>query len=419
MTAALATLAERWGRPAALALLLTAVALAATWSDLPHRSSDSGWYLQMARGEAQDVPAPFAGRLVHTGLARLLTSAGMDAEWAFVAVAVPAFWILLTAIFGLHRWGGVPATVTLMAVVGWFAVALLRDATLPDVHAAAWLAVVAVAAVTRSLWTVPLLVGAVFCRESLALFALVLAVMAWRDGQPRFAVAVAAAAVGGLVLGAIWSGAGNVHGVGGVLYLGTKAVFNVSRNVFGWELYVETIDYCEPVRTWTLPAWVPAGNVREVGVCGFNPRRPLWLLISWSGIFGILPGWLWARRHQVRAVWPEAPLWMRAALVYGLIMALLAPAAGTMLDRLVGYGWPAFWLAAPLLAGPVTGERRQLVLLGIMQVAGSVGVMLLAWAVPVSVPVLAAAAVLGLGLNTGAALLVGRSKTETTVRQLQ
>jgi len=409
MTAGPVNLRERWGRPAALAFLLTAVALAAVWSDLPHRSSDSGWYLMMARGEAQEVPAPFAGRLVHTGLARLLTGAGMDAEWAFVAVAVPAFWIMLTAIFGLHRWGGVPATVTLVAVVGWFGAALLMDATLPDVHAAAWLAVVAVAAVTRSLWTVPLLVGAVLCRESLALFALVLAVMAWRDGQPKFAVATAVAAVVGLVLGAIWSGAGNIHGVGGLIYLATKAVFNLSRNLVGLELYVETIDYCEPIRTWTLPSWVPSGNVREVGVCGFNPRRPLWLLISWCGIFGILPGWLWARRHQVRAVWPEAPLWMRAALVYGLVVALLAPAAGTMLDRLVGYGWPAFWLAAPLLAGPVTGGRRLLVTLGVMQVVGSIGVMLLASSSPVSVPILAAAAVLGLGLNTGAAVLAGRS----------
>ncbi len=89
-----------------------------------------------------------------------------------------------------------------------------------------------------------------------------------------------------------------------------------------------------------------------------------------------------ARRRQVRALWPEAPLWMRAALVYGLIATLLAPTAGTMLDRLVDYGWPAFWLAVPLLAGPLTGMRRHWVVLGMMQVAAAVAVMLLAWAAP-------------------------------------
>ena len=400
---------DRWGRPAALALLLTVVTLAIVWTDLPHRSADSGWYLKIARGEGQEVPAPFAGRLVHTGLARLLTNAGLDPEWAFVVLAVLAFWITLTVIFGLHRRGGVPVPVTVFAVVGWLAAALLRDATLPDIHAAAWLSLITVAAVYRSLWVFPLLVGAILCRESLTLFGLVLAVMAWRD-RPRFALALITTMVVGLGASSLLSGAGNVHGIRGPLYLATKFLFNFSRNVCGWELYVETIDYCEPIRTWTLPAWVPSGDVREVGVCGFNPRRPLWLLVAWSGLFGVIPGLLWARRERVRAAWSETPIGIRAALIFGLIMALVAPMSGSSLERLVGYGWPAFWLATPLLVGSLTGDRRQGIILGILQVTAAWGLLLLAWSAPVSVPVLAVTAALGLGMNVGAAVLVERRR---------
>ncbi len=408
MTLRGSTIRERWGRPAALALLMTLIALAINWSDLPYRGADSSWYLKMARGEAAEVLAPFANRLVHTGLARLLTESGVDAEWAFIVVALPAFWITLTIIFGLHRQNGVPILMTTVCLVGWFIVALLRDATVPDVHAVGWLGAVIVAAAARSRWTAPLLVVTVLCRESLALFALVLAWMAWRDLGPRYGAALLAAAVIGVLMGTLWSDAGNTHGIGGVLYLATKSVFNVSRNVFGWELYVDTIDYCEPTRTWSLPAWVPSGEVREVGVCGFNPRRPLWLLVAWSGIFGALPGWLWAHRGSVRRAWPTAPLWLRAALVYGLVMMFLAPASGTSLDRLTGYAWPAFWLAAPLLTSPIVAERGQKIFLAVVHVATACGVLLIAWAFPVSVPVLSLAAVLGVGMNVMVAVLAGR-----------
>ena len=398
-----------WLGAAGLALVLTALLLAVVWHELPYRSDDSFWYLQMAREGGSEVPAPFSGRLVHTGLARLLVAAGLDAEWAYVSVAVPAVWICLTGVFLLHRRGGVPAVVSVVAVATWFAAALLRDGTLPDALAAAWLAAFLVVAARRPAWALPLLAVAVVCRESLALFALVLVVLAWRDGRRAQAVGVTVATVAGLLVVNLLSGAANVHAMGGPVYLAAKFVFNLSRNVAGWELWVPTIDYCEPVATWSLPGWVPTGAIDEVGVCGFNPRRPLWLLVAWGGTFGVVPGWLWARRKVVGAAWPMAPLWLRAALVYGLVSALLAPAAGTMLPRLVGYAWPAFWLAAPLLWGALPAERRNRLILAGLHAGAGLLVPLLAAARPLDVPFLAGVALVGIVLNAGAAVLARRT----------
>jgi len=365
-----------------LGVLVTSIALAIVWRQLPHHSPDSQWYLMMANGDARDVPLPFAGRVVHTELARLLVGAGVSAEWAFVVLSVLALVVLLATVLELHRGEGVPLPVSLLVLTGSLTPWLLRDATMPDVHAAAWLVLLILALSRQSRWWVPLLVVAVLCRESLSLFPLVFAVFAWRNHRRRRAVVAVGALTAVLLAKMVLSGAQNVHELSGPLYLVTKAVFNFSRNVVGLELYVNTIQYSDPAFVWALPAWIHAGGVTEVGICGVNLRRPLWLLAAYGGVFGLLPSWLWAGRGQLCSRWSAAPLWLRTSLIYGLAMLVAAPFSGTLLGRLVGYGWPAFWLALPLLVDvPLIAGRRQQILVG-MHVVIAIGVPLAAVSIP-------------------------------------
>ena len=395
-------------RAAITALAVTLVLTALVWPQLPFRSEDTSWYLMLARGDAQAVPDPFAGRLVHTSLAGSLASAGLDLEWAFVAVAAVSVWLALLVVLLLHRRAGLPTGLSVAVVATWFTADLVRDASLPDASAAAWLAVmllVLALARRRPAWLLLVIVPALLCRESLALFTAVVALLAWWRGARALAVGVVLVTGAGLLLASHLSAAANVHGMEGPLYIALKFGFNLSRNLLGCELWVPTIEYCEPVRTWTLPAWAPTGAVREVGVCGWNPQRPLWLLVAATGNFGVVPAWLWARRRAVRAAWPTAPLWLQAALAYGLVALVIAPAAGTVLPRMVGYAWPAFWLATPVLAGlpsRTDGPWRRLAL-------GHAGA---AWLAPLlaewrpeSTPVLLVAALLGVGLNVWATRL--------------
>lgn len=396
-------------RGAVTALAVTLVLTALVWPQLPFRSEDTSWYLMLARGDAQAVPDPFAGRLVHTTLAGALASAGLDLEWAFVAVAAVSVWLTLLVVLLLHRRAGLPTTLSVAVVTTWFTADLIRDASLPDASAAAWLAVmllVLALARRRPAWLLVVIVPALLCRESLALFTAMVALLAWWRGARALAVGVVLVTGAGLLLASHLSDAANVHAMEGPLYIALKFGFNLSRNVLGCELWVPTIEYCDPVRVWTLPAWAPTGAVREMGVCGWNPQRPLWLVIAWTGSFGVVPAWLWARRRAVRAAWPTAPLWLQAALAYGLVALVIAPAAGTVLSRMVGYAWPAFWLAAPILSGLPTraaGPWRRLV---VVHAAAAWLVPLLAEWRPESTPALLAAALLGLGLNVWAARLM-------------
>jgi hypothetical protein len=64
--------------------------------------------------------------------------------------------------------------------------------------------------------------------------------------------------------------------------------------------------------------------------------------------FGLLPlllGFLWWRGRKLGT----SSVLLRFTLVYGAASLLLAPALGTWFARLVGYAWPIFFVALPLL----------------------------------------------------------------------
>jgi hypothetical protein len=371
------TISKQWNL-LAFALLLMALTLAVSWSQLPYKSADSQWYISMANGASENVPEPFAGRLIHTSIAGLLVLAGIDAEWAFVLLSALSLFITLLSIFWIHQKGGLPPVVTIFALSGWLAVSLLRDSALPDIHASAWLSLVIIASMKKSFWVIPLLFIAILCRESLALFAAVLVLLSWRDRQFQFTAMIIIATGVGLFLRTSISGSENVHLISGPVYLATKALFNFSRNILGIELYVNTIDYCQPSHIWTLPSWFPSGQVTEIGICGFNFHRPFWLLSSWFGVFGVLPGLLWAHRLHMKSFWTNTPVWLRAVFYYGISISILAPVTGTALNRLVGYGWPAFWIVIPMMIWKLNGTRRQLFSLGLIHTMIAVLVPMLA-----------------------------------------
>jgi hypothetical protein len=130
-----------------------------------------------------------------------------------------------------------------------------------------------------------------------------------------------------------------------------KLAHNGVRNVLGLETWVNTLDYCEPVVRWELPAWLRVGQIESFGFCGFSLWQPLHLLFWWLTLFGLAP--VFALRRLVpdwrAGRWQPEP-WLGIAFVYGLASFLAAPVLGSSLDRLIGYGWPAFWVAVPVAA---------------------------------------------------------------------
>jgi hypothetical protein len=88
--------------------------------------------------------------------------------------------------------------------------------------------------------------------------------------------------------------------------------------------------------------------VRQIGLCTPEWTLPLFTLLTLLTLFGSGPlliiaarkAQLWSTRH---------PFAVQLAAVYGLLSFLLGPSLGDWIDRLIGYGWPLFWIGVPYL----------------------------------------------------------------------
>jgi hypothetical protein len=88
-----------------------------------------------------------------------------------------------------------------------------------------------------------------------------------------------------------------------------------------------------------------------VSYCGFRPEWPLNTFSQMAAVFGICPVVLLAivrRRNVIRQALDVE--WLTIALTYGVLAYLVGTSEGTWLDREIGSGWPAFWIALPALA---------------------------------------------------------------------
>ena len=341
--------------------LLTLALFLCVARELPFHSADHGQYTQMAVDGASDVVCPFAYRILHTELAGLLIRTfDVKPDTAFITVALLACWGLVSCTVWLQRRCGLSLVVSGLIVFSWFGATLLRDAALPDILNAGLVALYLVLLVRRSWWALPVLVLGVLSRETTLLLALLTGLLAWRQGRRRYGLATMAVAGVSFVAVCLAASGSNAHGLDRVTYLAGKSALNFLRNAFGCEVWINTLDYCSPAWIRSLPDWLQLGDVRSVGFCGFNPIRPLTLLVSFLGNFGLLPLLLWYRRGDLRRkVW-ELPFYLQVALGYGLLMYVLAPVEGTQIFRLVGYAWPAFWIAVPALIPlvPASGSDR-------------------------------------------------------------
>jgi hypothetical protein len=149
----------------------------------------------------------------------------------------------------------------------------------------------------------------------------------------------------------------NIHEMGGVSYLVLKVVSNSAANLLGitlWsDTYAQTLPHFypeQPVWKMALPAVLSPGSISEIGIYRFEPWLPLRTLVMMLTTFGLLPFCLFYFRGAGVSKLKELPMGVGIALVCGICFWLLGPLTGRSVDRLIGYGWPAFWVAVPVIA---------------------------------------------------------------------
>ncbi len=338
---------KRLGPPALVIALAIAVGVS---TGKLFTDSDTIHYLHLAAG--QPAAQPFAARQLAPVLVRALTHLGLTLHQGFWLLGVASLTFFVASVtFLLQQTPGASASQTppwlLWSVLGLYFWSLqFAGMVLPDLFYAALLSGFLLLVRSGRLgWASGMLLPLMVARESTILVLLCWLYVAWRTlTWSKRLLSIAAAATGATIVHFLAAGSrGNREGLSPVLYLLGKMPWNFAKNFLGLEPWANLNRTCE------VPVWhhaVHLGPLSDIGYCTLQPEYPERLLAYALATFGLLPLLLWWVRKASRQ-----GLLVRFSLVYGITAFLTAPLLGYSVQRLYGYGWPAFLVGLPLLAG--------------------------------------------------------------------
>lgn len=324
------------------------------------RGLDGRWYVRIAEGDSAHTMQPFVSRQLGAQVAGAMArSMHTGVVPAFFVQAVVALVLTLALVYWLAIHSRAPRWLLVAIAVAPFWAQQMEYFTLPD----AWYALL-LAGLIALLWlewfgaAAAMIFPLMLSRESTALVVVCLLIAGWARLRWRERVgAVAAAAAASWVIGRLVAGSlGNKEKLPEWAYLLLKMPWNLLRNVAGVQPWSNV--YTE---ICTVPRWQVAlhlGPVRAFGICGYSSAGMVEWVTAAALNFGLLPvlvGCLWWRGRR----WRGERVVLRFALLYGVLSFALAPALGTWVLRLAGYGWPLFFVALPMLfeGAPVVGRR--------------------------------------------------------------
>jgi hypothetical protein len=313
-------------------------------------------YTAIAHGDSAHVMQPFVSRqlgaVVAGAAAHLLH---WTVEQAFFLQAVLALVFTLAILFAIVMKTLAPRWMLLAIAVAPFWSPQVQYFTLPDAWYTALLAVLLVLLLLDRLGTAALMMfPLMLSRESTSLTLVCFLIAGWKQMRWRDRLAaVGAAGAGSWVVGRLTAGSqANQEHIPQAVYLLMKAPWNFLRNVVGVQPWSNVNTELCAVPRYRLPLHV--GSMTAIGMCGFSAvGLKTWVVAIFLN-FGLLPvlvAVLWWR-HRRRA---ERTVLLKFALLYGGVSFVLAPMLGTWMIHLLGYGWPLFFVALPLLMDEFPG----------------------------------------------------------------
>jgi len=202
---------------------------------------------------------------------------------------------------------------------------------------------------------------AYMARENTLILCLMLGALAWLRGRAWITIASGLVILYGTAFGSwcVRQGQPNIHHLPDFLYLGLKMPHQFLKNVLGFRIWTNTLPFGEPFAKWTLPGYLQSGDVRVLGFCYPEWQLSLFTLITLLTLFGTGPLIIWMTRNRRLWKYPH-PFAIQLAFIYGLFAFLLGTSIGDWIDRLIGYGWPLFWIVVPYIFSRVKKEHQAL-----------------------------------------------------------
>lgn len=317
-------------------------------------TGDARFYLGIATGDYSEVMQPFAlrplGAMMAAAVGHLLH---VSVEEGFVLEGTVSLVGLLMVIYSFLFHSSAPRW--LLAAIAFlpFWSLLMKNLVLPDLWYAALLALLLLLLehkqmLAASLMMFPLMLS----RESTSLTLLCFLVACWRWLRWRDrAMAVASTFAAEAVVQKLARHAQpNFEHLPAAIYMIAKVPWNLANNVLGLVPWSDANQNFCSAPVWKMPLHLY--SVHAIGICGFSWLG--WMKISQATLneFGLLPlltAYLWWRQRKVGYSQARPNVLLRFTLLLGVASLVLAPLLGTWISRLMGYAWPLYLVALPLL----------------------------------------------------------------------
>ncbi len=329
---------------------------------------DSFSYQAMAEGRMQEVVQPYAKRVLHPLVVRWV---GGSFEVVAVVTLI-AFFIALTKLLGAFDNGFEREKIVsdphkemlqlFCLVCAPFFCSYIVEIYLSDLFVmtlTAWFFVFLHK--ERMGWCLLMLFLMQISRESTAVVVFAFLSVALVRLQWKLAVCIVGVFACALIVVSFVSreSLGNIHSMGGFVYMVTKVAASALVNLCGLTVWSDTYALAlphyypnPPLWQMPVPSWLPLGGTKMMGVYTVDVWRPFEVLVVLTSSFGLLPVVLLKQvKSHVRVKnikWvacEEIPYSVIVAFMVGVAFCLLSPFSGRTILRYVGYAWPLFWFA--------------------------------------------------------------------------
>lgn len=313
---------------------------------------DTEWYIAAAEGRLNEIIEPYSSRFLHPFIAGGLSGFfSLDVHWIFIIMTVTSVFLFFVINIVIIKNNVRSPLLIIPLFLSPYFFTVIRKMFQPDPLYLFLTALFFLLLIYRKeILSIFVLFLLFLTRESTLVLGLLFALLSWWRSKKLLTIAIIVVVIISLFIMSIISNISqpNIHGLQSSAYLALKFGYNFMTNIFGLEIWINTAPLCKPLVVFRLPPFEFLGDVKEIGFCGFNPFLPLQTAIVLLTTFGIAPLVVfYVLAKKLKYILKEWPFWMLLALTYGLANYFLGPSAGSGVQRIVGYGWPAFIMLAP------------------------------------------------------------------------
>jgi hypothetical protein len=312
---------------------------------------DSSKYEDIAEGRISTIESPFTKRLLYPFVAgHLARTVQIPLSSAFLALNSAALLLLAFCLAASLRKMGANPWFAFFCLLTPLPLEALHSACLPDLcHMALVALFLLLVLYEREKCAFIVLLMAFMTRENTLLLCLFTGgIGLWRRRKNlvygSLIVLIAGSAFGSW---AVRRGLPNTHHWPEFLYLAVRVPHDFLSNVLGIVLQTNVHTVYPPQFIWKIPPGLQMGLDREIQL-SFVWHLPVQTLVVFVSLFGCGP--LVVSKLLKKSVpfknWAPP---MQIVFAYGLVSYLLGTSLGANTTRLIGYGWPLFWLGLPYL----------------------------------------------------------------------